>query len=233
MELFSNTEYDYVLLNQLLIAAGIISILCFIISVVNKNYSQVDRLWSILPSIYTLWILFYSRIKDGEFSTKLFLTNFIVNLWSIRLTYNFYRKGGYSVGNEDYRWEYVKTFIPNRVLFEIFNLTFISFYQNYLILFFALPDYFVYLNRNKSFSFLEIAFIGLFLFFLLIEGVADNQQWRFQQEKKKLKETNEIEFFEEYKSGFIQSGLFQYSRHPNFFSEIMIWWCFYLNISFF
>jgi steroid 5-alpha reductase family enzyme len=32
----------------------------------------------------------------------------------------------------------------------------------------------------------------------------------------------------EYKKGFITDGLFRYSRHPNFFCEISMWWVMYL-----
>jgi len=31
-----------------------------------------------------------------------------------------------------------------------------------------------------------------------------------------------------YKNGFITDGLFRYSRHPNFFCEISMWWVMYL-----
>lgn len=31
-----------------------------------------------------------------------------------------------------------------------------------------------------------------------------------------------------YKKGFITTGLFRYSRHPNFFCEICMWWVMFL-----
>lgn len=31
-----------------------------------------------------------------------------------------------------------------------------------------------------------------------------------------------------YKKGFITDGLFKFSRHPNFFCEICMWWTMYL-----
>ena len=33
----------------------------------------------------------------------------------------------------------------------------------------------------------------------------------------------------DYAKGFLTSGLFRYSRHPNFFCEISIWWAVYLS----
>jgi steroid 5-alpha reductase family enzyme len=49
--------------------------------------------------------------------------------WSTRLTYNYWRKGGYTVGSEDYRWELLQKKIKGPLWF-IFNVTFISLIQS-------------------------------------------------------------------------------------------------------
>ena len=46
-----------------------------------------------------------------------------------RLTFNYWRKGGYSIGSEDYRWEVLRDHIPPP-LFFLFDVVFISFAQN-------------------------------------------------------------------------------------------------------
>jgi steroid 5-alpha reductase family enzyme len=63
----------------------------------------------------------------------------------------------------------------------------------------------------------------LFLIFLGGETVADQQQWSFQQEKARRRAAQEP-LTGDYRDGFLQSGLFRYSRHPNFFCELSIWW---------
>ena len=66
----------------------------------------------------------------------------------------------------------------------------------------------------------------LFLIFWVIEAVADQQQWDFQKKKKILLRSDEA-LYGDYKRGFLSSGLFKYSRHPNFFAEISLWWIIY------
>ena len=47
----------------------------------------------------------------------------------MRLTYNYWRKGGYTIGSEDYRWETVQKLI-GPVLWALLSLLFIAFYQS-------------------------------------------------------------------------------------------------------
>jgi hypothetical protein len=59
----------------------------------------VDRLWSLAPWVYV--VIF------GHFSAwhpRLRLAVALSTLWGVRLSFNFWRKGGYNLGEEDYRW---------------------------------------------------------------------------------------------------------------------------------
>ena len=53
----------------------------------------------------------------------------IKTLLKARLTYNYWRKGGYSVGSEDYRWEIVRNKTGRFIMF-LFNIVFISSIQS-------------------------------------------------------------------------------------------------------
>ncbi|MEZ4949664.1 MAG: DUF1295 domain-containing protein [Saprospiraceae bacterium] len=113
---------------------------CFILSELTKNYSQVDKIWSIVPIVYT-W---FFAVASG-FEPRLVLMASLVSIWGIRLTYNFSRRGGYSwkfwEGEEDYRWAVLRKMPHLKAGWKwfAFNLFFISLYQNSLILLFTLP----------------------------------------------------------------------------------------------
>jgi steroid 5-alpha reductase family enzyme len=57
--------------------------------------------------------------------------------------------------------------------------------------------------------------------------VADIQQWRFQQAKWAQIKAGETPTGD-YKKGFLDKGLWAYSRHPNYFAEQAIWVSFYV-----
>ena len=198
----------------LLIIMTIAIVICFLLGLITQNYSQVDKLWSLLPPIYCLIVVLYS-----PFQFRLLLMNILIWMWSVRLTYNFARKGGYTWSGEDYRWPMLRKIINNRCLFELFNLTFISTFQNILLLLICSPILYMASDSSTSFNQWDCLCTLCFLVFFIIEIIADQQQWNFHLDKKANQQWT--------KDGFLQTGLFKYSRHPNFFSEICIWWVFY------
>ena|SRR3990167_9580243 len=207
-----------------------VAFVCWILGLITNNYSQVDRLWSIIPFAYCWHFAYHYYITTGLLDCRLLTMTSLATLWGLRLSYNFYRKGGYSFKEEDYRWPILKKIITNRFVFEIFNLTFIATYQNILLYLIIVPIYYAYLaakySINPDWSIFDTVGTAGFLFFLLIETIADQQQWNYQTTKYELKAKNKLHSI--YKVGFIHTGLFRYSRHPNFLSEQVIWWFFYV-----
>ena len=64
--------------------------------------SLVDRVWSVLPWLYT-WHLYLSSPTP-----RLLLMAVLSTAWGVRLTANFAIKGGFS-GGEDYRWQEIRS----------------------------------------------------------------------------------------------------------------------------
>ena len=209
------------LLGVYAIAAGV----CFIVSSATKNYSQVDKLWSIIPIPY-VWIIAYNT----DFEPRILLMAFLVSIWAVRLTYNFARRGGYSwkiwTGEEDYRWAILraKPEFQSQWKWSAFNLFFISAYQMALILFFTLPALKA-MESNIPIGIFDYTLAAIFVALVIMEYIADNQQYYYQEEKYRQKKTGKVADF--YKIGFTHTGLWAYMRHPNYSAEQAIWIVFY------
>ena len=209
------------LLGVYAIAAGV----CFIVSSATKNYSQVDKLWSIIPIPY-VWIIAYNT----DFEPRILLMAFLVSIWAVRLTYNFARRGGYSwkiwTGEEDYRWAILraKPEFQSQWKWSTFNLFFISAYQMALILFFTLPALKA-MESNIPIGILDYILAAIFVALVIMEYIADNQQYYYQEEKYRQKKIGKVADF--YKIGFTHTGLWAYMRHPNYSAEQAIWIVFY------
>lgn len=195
----------------------------FVVSTITDNYSQIDRLWSMLPVGLVAYWWYRLPVTDHR-ATIMFL---LAATWGIRLSFNFWRKGGYGIYGEDYRWKVLQEKITPLPLWMLFNLLFISVYQIILLFLFSSPIVIVYGAAGKvPFGTYDVLLLFGHLFFLVTETIADQQQWNFQEEKKRRIKANSG-LVGDYKRGFITSGLFQFSRHPNFFSEISLWWFFW------
>lgn len=217
-------------LKLLLIVCGSSALFCFVVGELSKNNSQMDKLWSILPIAYT-WII----AVRGGMSARLVVIACLVTLWGARLTFNFARKGAYRLkfwtGEEDYRWKVLrekKEFRP-RWKWTLFDLFFICIYQNALVLATTLPAL-ISMRSEVPFGAVDGAAAALMLGFIVLETVADEQQWAFHSKKKELlaggKKLGQIP--EPWKKGFNTTGLWGHSRHPNYFAEQSIWVSLYI-----
>jgi steroid 5-alpha reductase family enzyme len=200
------------------IACAVLAAACWVGSLVTGNCSQVDRLWSIAPPLYVVWFAAAAGFHD----LRLDVMSVLTVLWGARLTYNFARKGGYRAGSEDYRWPILRKRL-GPVGFQLFNATFIAPYQNFLLFLIALPAWAAFQGRATPFGALDVAATVGFLLFLAGETIADQQQWTFQADKHARKDRGETVAHE-----FVTTGLFAWSRHPNFFCEQAIWWMVFL-----
>lgn len=218
------------LITLLAAICGICALYCFVAGEITGNSSQMDKIWSIMPAVY-VWIV---AVKSG-FSARVVIMAILATLWGLRLTFNFARKGAYSwkfwAGEEDYRWGWLRKqkYFSNRWVWAVFDLIFISIYQNILVLLTVTPAVVAY-SSNAPLGWIDAA-AGIFtLGFLALETVADEQQWRFQTTKwgmiKKGKTLEELPY--PYCVGFNTTGLWVRSRHPNYLGEQGIWASFYI-----
>jgi steroid 5-alpha reductase family enzyme len=189
----------------------------WLLSVITREYSWVDRIWSIAPPVYVAIVAGW----DGFSDPRLLLLTALVGAWGARLTFNYARKGGYAPGGEDYRWAILRERM-GPFWFQVFNATFISPYQNVLVLLIALPAV-ACAEAAGPLGLLDLALAAAFLALLAGEFVADQQQWDFHRAKKARAARGEPE-----EKGFLDEGLWAYSRHPNFFCELGQWWVVYL-----
>ena len=207
-------------MNGLALCAKILVGVCavvWLVSLATNEHSWVDRIWSIIPIAYVAVFAGAAHFDDARLNVMLTL----VTLWGARLTFNFARKGGYARGGEDYRWKVLRERMP-RWQFQLFNLGFITMYQNVLLLLICLPAY-TALKHRTPLGATDVVATVLFLALLVGETVADQQQWRFHGWKRA-----EVAAGREPDPRFLQTGLFRYARHPNFFFEQAQWWVIFL-----
>lgn len=183
----------------------------FIVSCIFKNASFYDLYWSVAPAVITIYWLFNPQTSKIVFLRQIFVL-FLVLIWSIRLTYNWARQWQ-GLNHED--WRYANLRVEKGKFFWLVNLIGIQLMPTILVFLGCLSLYPALSIRNNSFNYIDIIAFSITLLAIIIETAADQQLYNFIKNR-------------EDSTKIINKGLWKYSRHPNYFGEILFWWGLYL-----
>ena len=162
---------------------------------------QTEKFYDLAGSITYISIISYVYCQSSEFNIASLILSLFIIVWAIRLgSFLFFRikKAG-----EDKRFRDIKP-SPTR-FFMTWTLqgTWVSLCSACAI---------TAISTTEGIILNEIFVLGAFTFIIgfLIEVVADNQKTKFRS-------------IPENKDKFITTGLWSYSRHPNYLGEITLW----------
>lgn len=178
-----------------------VEIIAFLISLKIKKYAIIDTFWGLGFIAVAVVSLFY----QGTFFPEQILTTIMVGFWGIRLAIHLY----YRLAKKGEDWRYkqmIGKYKTNRYL-QIFFRVFLS--QALLMFFISLPIVFINSKELGSFYFLELTGVIVWSLGFLTETIADYQLAKFKLSQK---------------TGILKTGLWKYSRHPNYLGEIFCWW---------
>ena len=185
---------------SLLLADVIATILVFVFSVVCDNASVYDPYWSVQPIVITLA---YAISEGVNASGALMLI--AVCFWGVRLTANW----AYTfLGLQFQDWRYTMLKEKTGRLYPLVNFFGIHLVPTLVVYACVLPVVYVVLQAPTLNAGLCI-FTAMSILAAIMQGIADIQMHKFRKSKV---------------GGFIRSGLWKYSRHPNYLGEIVMWW---------
>lgn len=185
---------------DLLIADILATVFVFIFSLIFKNASVYDPYWSVQP-IVILWGFAAASGIDLPRALALFAVSF----WGIRLTAN-WAYTFHGLTHQD--WRYTMLAEKTGPFYPVINFVGIHMVPTLVVYLCTLPAVFVFVN-DCSLNPLSVAAILLSVGAAVLQGIADIQMQSFRKERK---------------SAFIRTGLWKYSRHPNYLGEILMWW---------
>ena len=185
---------------RLLVADVLATTVTFLFSVILENASVYDPYWSVQPPV----ILTAFAIMRGLNPTRL-LALAAVWLWGVRLTANWaYTFKGLT--HQD--WRYTLLMEKTGAFYPLINFLGIHLVPTLVVYACTLPAVFLFeadVQLNVGF----VAFTALSVLAALMQGLADVQMHSFRKRGV---------------GGFIEEGLWRFSRHPNYLGEILMWW---------
>lgn len=181
-------------------SCALIQLIAWLWQVKTKNADSVDIAWSLSMVVATL--VFYFKAPDSNPTRHLILL--FPGLWYLRLSRYLLKR--YRVNHEDNRYKYLRNHWQKYTQIKFFGF---FLFQALLAVLFALPAYWISLYEITN---LKLMICGILIGVIALIGVtvADKQLFEFKDNPLNKKEVCNV-------------GLWQYSRHPNYFFEWLHW----------
>lgn len=183
------------------------TVVIFAFSMKLDNGSLYDAYWSVVPPVIALAWLGAAQPDTSTARQVVVLT--LVFAWAIRLTYNWAR-GWPGLHHEDWRYLDLYTKAP-KWLISFFG---IHLFPTIMVLLGCSGLVPALVHGTRAWNALDSLALVVTATAILIETVADEQMRAFAR----TKQPGEI----------MQSGLWAWSRHPNYFGELSFWWGLFL-----
>jgi len=178
----------------------------WLLSLYRNNVTHVDSMWSLF--FVVAGFTYASQI--ASLNTRSLIVMSLLTLWAMRLcVYLTWRNWG---PHEDHRYAAIRS--NNSPGFAFKSLYIVFGLQAVLAWIISLPVLGA-LDSAAPINILDITGIALLVFGLVWETLADWQLSVFKANPQN-------------KSKVLNSGVWRYSRHPNYFGECCVWWGFYL-----
>ena len=185
---------------NLLIADVAATVFTFIFSLLFKNASVYDPYWSVAP-VFIVAVL----MCRYELTLPRLLISLAVIGWGLRLTANW----AYTFGDLTHQdWRYTMLHDKTGKLYPFVNFTGIHLVPTLVVYACILPVVVLFLTDctlNAGTVIFFLTAVGSFV----MQGIADIEMHAFRKHKT---------------GTFIRTGLWKYSRHPNYLGEICMWW---------
>ena len=185
---------------SLLVADVCATVATFIASAAFGNASVYDPYWSVQPIV----ILIYTAAVEGASPLGMLLLA-CVCFWGVRLTANW----AYTFKGLDRQdWRYTMLCEKTGALYPAVNFAGIHMFPTLVVYLCTLPAVFAF-HYDAKLSVPSVIFCAVSVGAAVLQGTADVQMHRFRKSGV---------------GGFIRTGLWKYSRHPNYLGEILMWW---------
>lgn len=181
-------------------AVSLIMIAVYIWARIIRNNGIVDIFWAFNFLVIAVLIWF---LAEGNEQRKMLVCG-LAALWSLRLGIYLLIRVGSHIKEEEGRYKALREEWNDTIFFFFFQGQALS---NVML---AIPFFIIALNTDPQMHLLEYIGAGMWALAIIGEGLADYQLARFKKNPAN-------------KGKVCQDGLWNYSRHPNYFFQLMIW----------
>jgi steroid 5-alpha reductase family enzyme len=195
----------------LAVADVVATIVVFAASVWSNNSSVYDPYWSVAPVPIAV-ALALSFAEPGASLIRQLLVVSLVSWWALRLTFNWIRRWR-GLGDEDFRYFEMREKVGG--LYWVVSFLGFHFMPTVTVFLGCLSLYPALAVGTRGFGVLDVVALIVTAAAVLIETISDRQLHQFVARKPGP-------------TAIMDKGIWSWSRHPNYFGEVLFWWGLFL-----
>ena len=203
---------DWTVLGWSALAVAIVMVTTWLISLPLRNASIVDPVWP-LGFVVVGWVAGLTGLAGGGDGLRIAVLIAFVTVWGLRLSFHLFRRN--AGHGEDFRYVAMREKHGHR--FWLVSLLTVFATQGLLMFVVSLPLQLGSAGEGRAVGWAVLLVVGAAVWLLgfVFESVGDAQLTAFKADPAS-------------KGQVMDTGLWRYTRHPNYFGDACVWWGIFL-----
>ena len=212
--IFEPSEWCRVAINRPVTFANLlfftnVSVLFWLIGLLQQSFWLIDPYWTFIPPLLGHFYQLHPRATADPWRSSMALG--LLWIWSFRLTTSYFRREDWKFGQRE-DWRYSKMAREHPRAWPILSFFAVGLAQQPMLVGISAPAFAVH-STDTPLGFADFFCAAGCCVGLLFATVADNQLRAYMVAKP-------------HAPPILCTGLWRYSRHPNYFGEQVFWWSF-------
>lgn len=221
LELFLSSNFQLSFLTRVFLANLVASFVIFLACILFNTFSINDPFWTLQATCLSIYYFIQTNqtLSKTNYDFRSLLVLVLINVWSLRLTYNLISTGLSHCTHEDWRFSAFRSQWKPRPVYFIIGLLAFIIMPNTVVYVACVPIYYVFSSKTGGFNLFDWLAMSVTLLGICFESIADYQLHK-EIARKRKDDPDSIPCMDK--------GLWSLCRHPNYFGEITFWFGVYL-----
>lgn len=190
-----------------------VSVGFWIIGLLQRSFWLIDPYWTILPPLLAHFYQLNPRAESNVARSAVSMT--LIWIWAARLTWSYFRREEWKFGQQE-DWRYTKMARENERYWWLLSFLTVGVAQQPMLVGISLPAYSVH-QSSHAWCWVDAVAVVLSVSGLTLAYLADTQLYTYMTENKARSHRGE------HPVPVLATGVWRYSRHPNYLGETL-WW---------
>ncbi|KAL8138389.1 hypothetical protein V2J09_004390 [Rumex salicifolius] len=194
-----------------------VNFLFWVIGHIQSSHWMIDPYWTVIPTMMVHYYATHPLLSSSSYNVgRSRVVIALTWLWCVRLSHNYFRRERWQWGaREDWRFFDMRRQYGNHWWWVSFFAIYVS--QQFFLVGVTMPFYFIH-AVDKPWGVWDFVAILVCVTGIVTAYYADTQLHEYVTLNDKLKQKGEPIV------STLETGLWRYSRHPNYFGEQLWWW---------